>query len=306
MKRIGFLLVAFLASFGAGLLTSRPVEGQSLMTPAAPKGAGYITKTAEAGLSGEFALSSLTDGVLKHASGTPARAVPGTDYVDPAGVSGGQTIKGGTASGDDLTLMSTNHATKGHILFGTSGYDEVNNRLGVGTASPQATVHTSSSGFEQFRFERAGTGYGSVGITSLITDSAADLIFDGGQASTGISFTVRTSGDAQVRAININRNGLVGFSTTSPTAMITLADAGNIAVGTGTGTTIGTATSQKIGFWNATPVVQYSTTGTATGFTAGAGTTATHLSTFTGNLGATAYTVGDIVLALKRAGIMAQ
>ncbi len=36
----------------------------------------------------------------------------------------------------------------------------------------------------------------------------------------------------------------------------TLADAANIALGTTTGTKIGTATTQKIGFFNATPVVQ--------------------------------------------------
>jgi hypothetical protein len=37
---------------------------------------------------------------------------------------------------------------------------------------------------------------------------------------------------------------------------ITLGDAQNIAVNTTTGTKIGTATTQKIGFWNVTPVVQ--------------------------------------------------
>lgn len=37
---------------------------------------------------------------------------------------------------------------------------------------------------------------------------------------------------------------------------LTLADATNIVVATGTGTKIGTATSQKLGFFNATPVVQ--------------------------------------------------
>jgi hypothetical protein len=36
----------------------------------------------------------------------------------------------------------------------------------------------------------------------------------------------------------------------------TLGDGKDIAVGTTTGTKIGTATSQKLGFWNATPVVQ--------------------------------------------------
>lgn len=37
---------------------------------------------------------------------------------------------------------------------------------------------------------------------------------------------------------------------------VTLADAGNIVLGTTTGTKIGTATTQKLGFWNATPVAQ--------------------------------------------------
>jgi hypothetical protein len=37
---------------------------------------------------------------------------------------------------------------------------------------------------------------------------------------------------------------------------LTLADAGNIAFGTSTGTKIGTATTQKLGFYNSTPIVQ--------------------------------------------------
>lgn len=52
------------------------------------------------------------------------------------GVAGGQSVVGGTASGNSLTLSSTSNATKGKLLFGTSAYDEVNNRLGIGTASP--------------------------------------------------------------------------------------------------------------------------------------------------------------------------
>ncbi len=52
------------------------------------------------------------------------------------GRAGGQTLIGGTAAGEDLTLSSTAHGTKGSILFGTSAYDEVNNRLGIGIAAP--------------------------------------------------------------------------------------------------------------------------------------------------------------------------
>lgn len=57
------------------------------------------------------------------------------------GVAGGQSVIGGTAASNNLTLSSTSHATKGKILFGTSAYDEVNNRLGIGTSSPTAQVH---------------------------------------------------------------------------------------------------------------------------------------------------------------------
>lgn len=62
-----------------------------------------------------------------------------TQYALLAGRATGQTLIGGTASGDDLTLQSTSHATRGNILFGSAGnsvYDEVNNRLGLGVTSP--------------------------------------------------------------------------------------------------------------------------------------------------------------------------
>jgi hypothetical protein len=55
------------------------------------------------------------------------------------GAAAGGTITGGTAAGENLTLRSTAHATKGKILFGTTAaYDEANARLGVGTQSPTA------------------------------------------------------------------------------------------------------------------------------------------------------------------------
>jgi hypothetical protein len=59
-----------------------------------------------------------------------------TQYALLAGRSGGQTLKGGTGSGDDLTLQSTNHATKGDILFGIGAYKEATDILVLGSTTP--------------------------------------------------------------------------------------------------------------------------------------------------------------------------
>ena len=80
----------------------------------------------------------------------------------------------------------------------------------------------------------------------------------------------------------------------------------NLIFGTTTGTKIGTAIGQKIGFFNATPVAQQNGTGETSGFVAGTGTAVNNDSTFTGNVGGTAYRINDIVKALKNLGILAQ
>jgi hypothetical protein len=61
----------------------------------------------------------------------------------------------------------------------------------------------------------------------------------------------------------------------------------------------------KVGFYGNTAVIQPATTGQTAGFTAGAGTTAKDDSTYTGGNGTKAYTVGDIVKALKALGLLA-
>lgn len=73
----------------------------------------------------------------------------------------------------------------------------------------------------------------------------------------------------------------------------------DVVLSTTTGTKIGTATSQKLAFWNATPIVQ-PTTGVASATrVGGAGTTVTDTDTFDG------YTLAQIVKALRNTGILA-
>jgi len=142
---------------------------------------------------------------------------------------------------------------------------------------------------------------------SAVTTAADQLVY-----STGVDTFAATSFTAAGRALvddataAAQRTTLGVGTADSPTfAGLTIADAGNVVLATGTGTKIGTATSQKLGFFNATPVIQQAGTGETVGFTAGGGTTVTDASTFTGNVGATAYRLSDVVKALKNLGILA-
>jgi hypothetical protein len=81
---------------------------------------------------------------------------------------------------------------------------------------------------------------------------------------------------------------------------ITLGDGQNIAFNTTTGTKIGAATTQKLSFWNATPIVQPTTAvASATVAHTGGGTNIKTDDTFDG------YTLAQVVKALRNAGLLA-
>ena len=129
------------------------------------------------------------------------------------------------------------------------------------------------------------------------------LAFKGSTSGTATLQTAAAAGAVTVTLPAVT-DTLAVLGANTFTGAQTLSDV-DIVLGTTTGTKFGTATTQKLGFYNATPVVQQATTGTTTGFTAGSGTTARDDSTFTGNSGTKAYTVGDIVRALKNLGLLA-
>jgi hypothetical protein len=103
------------------------------------------------------------------------------------GRSGGQTLQGGTDAGDDLTLQSTSNATKGNVHLGTaSTYDEVNDRLGIGTQSPDAPIKAYRSGANaKVETERASGAINFLNSTATV-----------GNFGTGNAFPFRLAVDA--------------------------------------------------------------------------------------------------------------
>jgi len=74
---------------------------------------------------------------------------------------------------------------------------------------------------------------------------------------------------------------------------------GDISAPSTSGTKLGTTSSQKLGFWNATPIAQPTTAVAAAAFVASAGTAVNDASTFDG------YTIKQVVKALRNEGLLA-
>lgn len=71
------------------------------------------------------------------------------------------------------------------------------------------------------------------------------------------------------------------------------------------GTQLGAGTTDKIGFFGATPVAQNGTPAGNTHTPAAGSTTAAYVNTtYDGGISGSAYTVGDIVTALKNLGLL--
>lgn len=169
-----------------------------------------------------------------------------TQYALLAGRSGGQTLIGGTAASNTLTLQSSSNATKGKILFGTSGYDEVNNRLGIGITSPTVAldvvggfrVNLGNSDILSF------TDLGSGATCQLLTSGSTRFSFQPNNTNScniytggvGISATghAPTSPAFALHAIDVDS----ATTTIRTIAVVDHQSSGTPAAGFGTGITI--------------------------------------------------------------------
>jgi hypothetical protein len=206
-------------------------------------------------------------GLAVYNSGT-TKATCGVNVGLNAAISGSDFKQGVGIDADcDQGVQFSTGSTFGTGIYMSGTYTSYGIDLAVGTVSSLKAIRIPNATF----------------ITALNAAASTDISIIGLNASDQVSMPTLTRMDA----------GMV------------VAGGQNIIFSTTTGTKIGTATNQPLAFHNSTPVVQHATTGETVGFTAGGGTTVTDASTFTGNVGATAYRISDIVKALKNKGLMA-
>jgi hypothetical protein len=219
----------------------------------------------------------------------------GIGAATPAGENYQLTVqaKANTSTGTLAIIQSANNTGDPFTIFESSGSP----RLWV---DDNYVLHTGGSG-------------GGIGDGLTITgDPISQQIVTYSGTSHSYSWYIDNADDGQLRLRHTNTNSNVmeiyqyqGITFYDPVAFYGgFRDGEGIVLGTTNGTSIGTSASQKLSFYGATPVARPNTTGTIAGFTVSTGTTVVSGSTFTGNIGSTAYTIGDIVNALKRLGLL--
>ncbi|MGZ3769156.1 MAG: tail fiber domain-containing protein [Bdellovibrio sp.] len=174
---------------------------------------------------GVTALSSPASGVLISSGSIPTWSSLTSDnftqYALLAGRSGGQTLNGGTAASENLTLSSTSNATKGNVFINPSG-----GNVGIGTTTPGTTL--------DIRYPSATNGVSSTILNAGVGTDATlgPLYFQiwGNPSATGTSrYMGIDAGDSiSVRSLILNMapngvTGNVGIGTTSPSGLLQVA-----------------------------------------------------------------------------------
>ena len=177
------------------------------------------------------AILSANNSILTtNGSGIPSWSTLTSDsfsqYALLAGRTGGQTISGGNAASNSLTLDSTSNATKGNVILNPTG-----GNIGIGTINPLQQLHIQSTGNTNLQLGSSFSG----ATNSLIFDTIGDtskgrlvfqkssttqgsLVFNHASTGGNQSITIDVAGGTP--ELNIFGNGDVGIGLTSPSAKL--------------------------------------------------------------------------------------
>jgi hypothetical protein len=165
---------------------------------------------------------------------------------------------------------------------GGNGTVAIGYNAGAGTGTLNISIGQSAGTGMTIGGNNIHIGYRTV--ASGITTGTNNTIIGGNSVVGAVSNNVAIS-DGQ-------GNKVLWFNSVN--AMVS-----DLKIDTATGIKIGTATAQKLAFWNATPIVQPTTTTTPATVVSGTGGTVKHDDTFDG------YTLEKVVRALRNTGILA-
>lgn len=171
----------------------------------------------------------------------------------PAGTSGNpisilaSPAANGLGAGQDVTITG-GQANTDAVLGGNVNIVGGLNNGGASAGGGNITI-------------KGGVSSGSNGNGSISLQTAAGVtkiqVGTNGIGFFGVSVVAQQGATISLETA-LSNLGLRASGSSAPLAIaqLTIADASNIVLGSTTGTKIGTATTQKIGFFNATPVVQ--------------------------------------------------
>ncbi len=192
-----------------------------------------------------------------NAGSSPGAYAPAVSVTITSNYVGVGNTSNQLAGGSDLTFTNDTAAKTLTITSGSS------------TALVRVTpVASGNSGFSNTTSAHPGTGSGL--LLPFVAGSQSDgpgIWWTNGTygglagiwLSGGFNLQGWNSSNSSLKirkGTGTSSDGAVQFQLDPDTNAMTLGDAVNIVVNTTTGTKIGTATGQKIGVWNATPVVQ--------------------------------------------------
>jgi len=226
-----------------------------------------ITNTASA--SGSKLLDLQFGGASKFSVLTGAASSSTRTYAEIIGGTTNDYIRIGFASASPAISFFTNAGGAKLALLGDNTGSGGPGEIRLSSDSYISLTNSTNGGTADTFFGRGGAaataqlGLNAAGVTNQILTAANRITSDG----VGANLTIApgngrgaAGGSLILSTFTTAGAGTAGTLTTRLTldtsGLLTFADAVNMAFNTTTGTKIGTATGQKIGFWNATPVVQ--------------------------------------------------